>query len=208
MMQANSKQARRARHWLAAAALGTAAMLGTTAARAEPLLHVEAGLLTGASGVLVNGTAYDVTFSDGSCNSRAGAQLHAVHLQQPRRRGCGGAGAARPGLHRRLRLDAEPDPRPHRREQSARCRRSTGPIPAASPITTWPPRPTRPWKRATAPLPRASSAPSSTPRLIPAVTIACGPPRRLSPSHRRLPLALAGLGLLWASRRRKQKQPR
>ena len=75
MMQPNSKQARHARraghacHWLAAVALGIAAMLGTTAARAEPLLHVEAGLLTGASGVLVNGTAYDVTFSDGTCNS-------------------------------------------------------------------------------------------------------------------------------------------
>ncbi|MCW5661176.1 MAG: PEP-CTERM sorting domain-containing protein [Burkholderiaceae bacterium] len=33
------------------------------------LLRIENGLLTGAGGALVNGTLYDVSFQDGSCNS-------------------------------------------------------------------------------------------------------------------------------------------
>lgn len=43
--------------------------LAGMSARAEVLLRVEGGLLTGASGVLVNGSLYDVSFQDGSCNS-------------------------------------------------------------------------------------------------------------------------------------------
>ncbi|MBI5722261.1 MAG: PEP-CTERM sorting domain-containing protein [Burkholderiales bacterium] len=51
------------------AGLGFCAGLLGAPAHAEVLLRVEGGLLTGASGVLVNGALYDVSFQDGSCNS-------------------------------------------------------------------------------------------------------------------------------------------
>jgi hypothetical protein len=42
----------------------------TTQASAAAILHVDSsGVLTGASGVTINGARYDVTFVDGSCNS-------------------------------------------------------------------------------------------------------------------------------------------
>jgi hypothetical protein len=48
---------------IAAALLG----LGLTGVQAAPTLIVEAGVLKGADSVMVNGTAYDVRFVDGSC---------------------------------------------------------------------------------------------------------------------------------------------
>lgn len=38
-------------------------------AKADVLLHLDGNVLTGASGVVVNGAAYDVSFLDGSCSS-------------------------------------------------------------------------------------------------------------------------------------------
>lgn len=48
-------------------AVSLAILANATAAAATPVLHVSAGILTGASGVNVNGTLYDVTFSEGTC---------------------------------------------------------------------------------------------------------------------------------------------
>lgn len=49
--------------------LVTCLMTSTMAASAAPTLIVENGLLTGAKNVDVEGTVYDVTIAEGSCNS-------------------------------------------------------------------------------------------------------------------------------------------
>lgn len=40
---------------------------GAAPAMADPILHVSGGVLVGASGVIVNGSLYDVSFTDASC---------------------------------------------------------------------------------------------------------------------------------------------
>ena len=46
--------------------------LSAAAASAAPVLHVNNGVLEGASGVIVNGMSYEVSFIDGSCVSLYG----------------------------------------------------------------------------------------------------------------------------------------
>lgn len=58
-----------ARRLVAGGILGASLLAASTLAHAGVLLRIEDGLLTGASGALVNGTLYDVSFQDGSCNS-------------------------------------------------------------------------------------------------------------------------------------------
>jgi hypothetical protein len=50
--------------------LGLALAIVGGRVQAEPVLQIDAnGILTGATGVIVNGASYDVVFKDGSCNS-------------------------------------------------------------------------------------------------------------------------------------------
>lgn len=53
----------------ARALLATVLIASATAATAAPTLLVTNGILMGANNVSVNGTLYNVTFADGSCNS-------------------------------------------------------------------------------------------------------------------------------------------
>ena len=56
--------------YMRSAAVAVAALfLVTTAASAAPILQVTGGILTGATGVDVGGTLYDVELLDGSCVS-------------------------------------------------------------------------------------------------------------------------------------------
>ncbi len=57
----------------ACAALAGLALLPAAPALASPTLIVQNGILTGATGVDVNGTLYDVSFVDGTCASVYGA---------------------------------------------------------------------------------------------------------------------------------------
>lgn len=57
------------RRLVAGGIVGASLLLASALAQAGVLLRVEDGLLTGASGALVNGALYDVSFQDGSCNS-------------------------------------------------------------------------------------------------------------------------------------------
>lgn len=206
MMQANSKQARRARHWLAAAALGTAAMLGTTAARAEPLLHVEAGLLTGASGVLVNGTAYDVTFSDGSCNS---LQLNCTQFTF--NNSADAAAAAQALLDQVFTGVYDSTPNLTRGcTLASSCLVSTiyGPDPSGPTDYNVATTTNSALEAGDGVAAEGIIGAIFDTTFIPAVTIAVWTAATPVAEPSALPLALAGLGLLWASRRRKQKQPR
>ncbi|MBL8289789.1 MAG: hypothetical protein JNL85_17530 [Rubrivivax sp.] len=200
---------RRTGHWLAAVALGAAAALGATAARAEPLLHVEAGLLTGASGVLVNGTAYDVSFSDGSCNS---LQLNCTQFTF---NNSADAAAASQALLDQVFTGVY--------DTSPMLTRGCGLAGGCLVSTIYGPDPAGPtdYNVATATNSAVEAGDSVAAQgiigaifdttFIPAATIAvwsaAAPPARVA-EPAALPLTLAGLGLLWATRRRKHKQPR
>jgi hypothetical protein len=60
------------RKLLAFTAISAAALLASTSAPAAVQLVNGSGQLTGATGVVVNGTTYDVSFSDGTCSDLFG----------------------------------------------------------------------------------------------------------------------------------------
>ena len=57
------------RRLVAGGIVGASLLVASSLAQADVLLRIEDGLLSGAGGALVNGTLYDVTLQDGSCNS-------------------------------------------------------------------------------------------------------------------------------------------